>query len=86
MRDRSIKSPELTDSLRREVSKGEIVTAHFYGGDSGPRRFLRFAHGGDVVVICAESEWQSAMAAQREPEGLGFPVCDISFREVDNAN
>jgi hypothetical protein len=77
--------PELTGS-KPAPRRGVIVRAHFYGGSSGPRRFLRFARGGEVVVICAESEWQSAMAAQREPEGLGFPIRDISFGKEDNAN
>jgi len=55
--------------------KGELVTVKLYGGETAQRRVVSVK--GNVVVICAEEEFQTAVREQREPEGLGFPISDI---------
>jgi len=65
------------------LTKGEIVKVRLYGGAIELRRFL--VEYKNTIVICAESEWQKAIAEEREPSGLGFPrECVIT--EEQNGN
>jgi hypothetical protein len=54
---------------------GQQVTVRLYGGETATRRVV--AVKPDVVVVCHEDEYQSAMSEGREPCGLGFPHQDI---------
>jgi hypothetical protein len=57
-------------------SNSQIVRAKAYGGEVLERRVV--ADLGRTVVICSESEYQTAESEGREPEGVGFPRTDIS--------
>jgi hypothetical protein len=57
------------------VIKGQTVTVKLYGGETARRRVVAVKE--NVVVICSEEEYQTALRQGREPEGLGFPWKDI---------
>ena len=57
------------------MERGEVVMALLYGGGSAPRRVV--ADKGSVIVICAEEEYLNAQKENRDPEGVGFPRCDV---------
>jgi hypothetical protein len=58
-----------------KVVKGQIVKALLFGGGEAPRRVV--ADKGDVIVLCSEAEYQFAITAKREPNGVGFPRVDV---------
>ena len=58
-----------------KVFKGQIVKALLFGGGEAPRRVV--ADKSDVIVLCSEDEYQFALAAKREPNGVGFPRVDV---------
>lgn len=62
------------------MTKGQIVTVKLYGGETAKRRVVAVKE--NVVVICSEEEYQTAMRQGREPEGLGFPWSDV-LKEVE---
>ncbi|MGD1072925.1 MAG: hypothetical protein ABSB15_22615 [Bryobacteraceae bacterium] len=55
--------------------EGQRVNVLLYGGATGQRRVV--ADKGDIVVICSEEEYQSALREKRPPSGLGFPKEDV---------
>lgn len=55
--------------------KGQLVIVKLYGGETAQRRVIAVKE--DVVVICAEEEYQTAQKEGRDPEGLGFPWIDV---------
>jgi hypothetical protein len=57
------------------MTKGQVVTVKLYGGEVANRRVVAVKK--NVVVICAEEEYQTAHREGREPEGLGFPWSDV---------
>ena len=57
------------------MQKGQVVTALLYGGEEAERRVVK--DNGSVVVLCSEDEYQFALAAKREPTGIGFPREDV---------
>ena len=60
------------------MESGQIVVALLYGGEEAERRVVK--DKGSVVVLCSEEEYQFALAAKREPEGIGFPRGDVRER------
>jgi hypothetical protein len=62
------------------MTKGQVVTVKLYGGEKAQRRVVAVKE--DVVVICAEEEYQTALRQGRSPEGLGFPWSDV-LEEVE---
>jgi hypothetical protein len=62
------------------VHTGQIVTVKLYGGKTAQRRVV--AIKGDVIVVCAEQEFQAALRENRQPSGLGFPVEDVVNPEI----
>ena len=63
------------------MTRGQVDTALLYGGKDVLRRVV--ADKGDIVVICAEDEYQQAQREGRDPSGIGFPRADISdYKEV----
>jgi len=62
---------------------GQLVTVRLYGGATAQRRVVSVKR--DVVVICAEEEYQSALREGREPSGLGFPREDVIERKPSAA-
>jgi hypothetical protein len=63
------------------MSKGQIVTVKLYGGQTAKRRVAAVKR--DVVVVCAEEEYQEAIRDGREPNGLGFPKEDVIDSELN---
>jgi hypothetical protein len=57
------------------MTKGQVVTVKMFGGETAKRRVVAIKE--NVVVICAEEEYQTALRQGREPEGLGFPWSDV---------
>ena len=57
------------------MKEGQMVTVLLFGGETAQRRVI--ADKGDVVVICSEDEYQSALVEERPPSGLGFPREDV---------
>jgi hypothetical protein len=57
------------------MEEGQKVTVFLFGGGKAQRRVV--ADKKDVVVICSEDEYQSAIREGRPPSGLGFPREDI---------
>ncbi|MGA7339755.1 MAG: hypothetical protein WBE72_19475 [Terracidiphilus sp.] len=55
--------------------RGQVVTVKLFGGETAQRRVVAVKE--NVVVICAEEEYQTAKRQGREPEGLGFPWEDV---------
>lgn len=57
------------------MTKGQLVTVRLYGGGTAIRRVVAVKR--DVIVICAEEEYEAAEREGREPNGLGFPPEDV---------
>jgi hypothetical protein len=62
------------------MTRGQLVTVRLYGGETAQRRVVAVKE--NVVVICAEEEYQTAKRQGRDPEGLGFPWIDV-IEEVE---
>jgi hypothetical protein len=54
---------------------GQLVTVKLYGGKVAQRRVVAVKE--DIIVICAEQEYQAAEREGRLPTGLGFPKEDV---------
>jgi hypothetical protein len=54
---------------------GQLVTVRLFGGSTAPRRVVSVKR--DVIVVCAEEEYQNALNEGREATGLGFPREDV---------
>jgi hypothetical protein len=68
----------LADGKVPFMSKGQQVRVKLYGGSTALRRVVEVKR--DVIVICAEEEYQQAQLEGRQPSGLGFPRADVIDR------
>ena len=53
------------------MEQGQRVEVTEYGGVKRIRRVV--ADRGEVIVVCNEKEFDTAVAEKRKPEGIGFP-------------
>jgi hypothetical protein len=54
------------------AKNGEIVRVEEAGGRVIERRVVRMEN--ERVVVCSEEEYQSALLADRIPNGISFPI------------
>jgi hypothetical protein len=54
---------------------GQLVNVRLFGGSTAVRRVVSIKR--DVIVVCADEEYQAALSQGREPTGLGFPPADV---------
>ena len=59
-----------------QFRRGQTVRVKVYGGQIIERKVV--ADLGKSVVICARGEYEAAAVEGREPDGVGFPKCDVS--------
>jgi hypothetical protein len=59
---------------------GELVKLEEFGGRIIERRVLSVDSG--RVVVCSEQEYNSAMRANRRPDGIAFALAAVRSRPV----
>jgi hypothetical protein len=53
------------------MEPGQRVEVTEYGGVRGIKRVV--ADRGEVIVVCNEKEFDTAITEKRPPDGIGFP-------------
>jgi hypothetical protein len=61
---------------------GSLVTVRCYGGETATRRVVK-DQGKRCVIVSNQRDYEKAVMAGRDPDGIGFPRQDIQAVESD---